>query len=290
MRRALVIAVCLSTAAALLSGCSSTSGAARADVRTIDMGGTTREYRVHAPAEVADNAALVVFLHGGFGSASQAESAYGWDELADREGFIVAYPEGDGVAWNAGSCCGSPARDDVDDVAFISAATAALQQEYGIESERTFATGMSNGAMMAYRLACDTELFAAIAPVSGTIVKACDSPRPTSVLHIHGLDDERVRFDGQTGSGLTRVDGLPVEDAVALWRTIDGCGEPVLTDDPPVSTSTATCADGREVTLITIADAGHQWPGADGKRVADPDTVSTAIDATEVIWAFFDRS
>ncbi len=244
---------------------------------------------MHVPRDVAPDPSLVVMLHGGFGSAAQAESAYGWDELADRAGFVVAYPDGDGAAWNAGSCCGSPAKKDVDDVAFITAVVTTLQAEFGIAPERTFATGMSNGAMMAYRLACDTDVFAAIAPVSGTIVTACDDPHPASVLHIHGLQDERVRYDGETGSGATRVDGVAVEDAIALWRTADGCAEPTVTEAAPVTTSTALCSDDREVTLITIADAGHQWPGAQGTRVADPDAVSTAIDATEVIWEFFAR-
>lgn len=274
---------------ALLAGCASVPDRPEAGARTIDVDGVQREYLVHEPASLAAQPSLVIFLHGGFGSAAQAESAYGWDDLADREGIIVAYPEGDGVAWNAGSCCGSPARNDTDDVAFIAAVTAELQAEFGIAPEHTFATGMSNGAMMAYRMACETDIFAAIAPVSGTVVTDCVSPHPVSLLHIHGLEDERVRYDGEVGSGATRVDGLAVEDAVALWRSADGCAAPTVLDAAPVLTSTAECADGREVTLITIADAGHQWPGADGRRVADPDAVSTAIDATEVIWLFFNR-
>jgi polyhydroxybutyrate depolymerase len=291
MTRAVKAIAIVTALAALLAGCSPVRDrGAATESRSITVGGEQREYLVHVPDHLSDQPSLVVFLHGGFGSAAQAESAYGWDALAEREGIIVAYPEGDGVAWNAGSCCGSPAKTDVDDVAFITALTAQLQTEFGVAPSRTFATGMSNGAMMAYRMACDTAVFAAIAPVAGTIVTECDAPRPASVLHIHGLLDERVRYDGETGSGATRVDGLAVEEAVALWRTADGCGTPTVIDAAPVTTSSTECADGREVTLITIADAGHQWPGADGKRVADPDAVSTAIDATEVIWQFFERA
>lgn len=292
MRRVLTSLALFAVVGLVLSGCAALGvrdAAAASETRTIDFGGLDRSYIVHTPGELAAEPSLVVFLHGGFGSAAQAESAYGWDELADREGFVVAYPDGDGAAWNAGSCCGSPAKKDVDDVAFITAVASTLQAEFGIAAERTFATGMSNGAMMAYRMACDTAVFAAIAPVAGTIVTPCETPPPTSVLHIHGLEDERVRYDGETGSGATRVNGLAVEDAIALWRTADGCAEPTVTEAAPVSTSTALCADDREVTLITIADAGHQWPGAQGRRVADPDAVSTAIDATEVIWEFFAR-
>ena len=292
MRRELTSLALLAVAGSVLSGCAALGvrdTAPASETRTIESGGLDRSYIVHTPGKLAAEPSLVVFLHGGFGSASQAQSAYGWNELADREGIIVAYPNGVDKAWNAGSCCGSPVRDSVDDVAFIAQLTADLQAEFGIPASRTFATGMSNGAMMAYRMACETTVFSAIAPVAGTIATPCDGPQPTSVLHIHGLEDERVRYGGETGSGVTRVDGLAVEESVALWRAVDGCDEPVVTEESPVVTNSSQCADGREVTLITIADAGHQWPGADGERVADPDAVSTAIDATESIWAFFDR-
>ncbi|WP_454856254.1 alpha/beta hydrolase family esterase [Promicromonospora soli] len=256
--------------------------------RTIDVDGTSREYLVHVPDRRAAEATLVVFLHGGFGSAAQAEFAYDWDEIADRERIVVAYPQGDGAAWNAGDCCGTPARRSVDDVAFISAVVAELQAELGVAPSRTFATGMSNGAMMTYRMACDTDMFAAIAPVAGTVVTPCDSPPPASVLHIHGLDDERVRYDGEPGSGATRVDGLPVDDVIALWRAADACQDPVVTHLPPLTTTRSSCADGRVVELITISGAGHQWPGAAGRGLSDPDPASSAINATETIWDFFD--
>jgi polyhydroxybutyrate depolymerase len=265
------------------------SSAHGTEPRTLDVQGTTREYRVHVPDRLASDTALVVFLHGGFGSAAQAESAYGWDELADREGFVVAYPQGDGVAWNAGDCCGAPARKGIDDVAFISAVTAELQTEFGIAPSRTFAAGMSNGAMMVYRMACDTTVFAAIASVAGTIVTSCDDPAPVSVLEIHGLDDERVRYDGDPGSGATRVDGMPIDGVIALWRETDTCQDQVDTAEPPVTTIRSECADDRVVELITIAGAGHQWPGASAEGLADPDPASPALDATETVWEFFDE-
>lgn len=274
--------------AALLSGCTpSAAPVSGTQSRTIEVDGTSREYLVHIPDELGAEPTLVVFVHGGFGSAAQAESAYGWDAIADQNDVIVAYPQADGLAWNAGSCCGKAARSGIDDVAFVSAMVAELQGEFGVDPSRTFGTGMSNGAMMVYSMACETDVFAAIAPVAGTIVTGCDSPAPTSVLHIHGLDDDRVRFDGEPGSGTTRVDGMPIEDVTALWRAADACAPPTVVDEPPVTTSRAECPDGRAVELITIAGAGHQWPGASGRGLADPDPASSAIDATETIWTFF---
>lgn len=256
------------------------------EVRTIEIDGTSREYRVHVPEALADDPALVVMLHGGLGSAAQAESAYGWDGVADAEGFVVVYPEGVGRTWNAGDCCGGAARDGVDDVAFLSALVADLQREFGVDPARTFGTGMSNGAMMTYRMACDTDVFAAIAPVAGTLVAPCGAATPTSVLHVHGLDDDKVRMDGEPGDGPGRVDGMPIADLNALWRQIDACDDPVVTENPPVTTSTAACTEGRTVILVTVADAGHQWPGSVAREGAS-DAPSGALAATDLIWRFF---
>jgi len=286
-RRHLAVLLVAVTAAAALTGCARAhDDRPSAAARTIEVDGVTRAYRVHVPDRLADDPALVVMLHGGLGSARQAEEAYGWDDAADAAGFVVAYPDGLGRTWNAGDCCGRAAREEVDDVAFLTALVTALQDEFGVSADRTFGTGMSNGAMMTYRLACETDLFAAIAPVAGTLVTACDDPAPASVLHVHGLDDGSVRMDGAPGDGVGDVDGMPIADVIALWREADGCGEPVVTEAPPVTTSTSACADGRTVTLVTIAGAGHQWPGSVAREGAT-DQPSDALDATAVIWEFF---
>ena len=289
--RRLSVVIALIAVAITATGCTTgdESASAGTESRTVDVDGTPREYLVHIPDRLAPDPALVVFLHGGFGSAAQAEATYGWDQLADRDGIIVAYPQGNGVAWNAGDCCGAPARDGTDDVAFISAVTAELQTEFEVTPARTFATGMSNGAMMAYRMACDAAVFAAIAPVAGTIVTACADPAPVSVLHIHGLDDERVRFDGEGGSGVTRVDGMPVDDVIALWRQVDACQDPATTGQPPLVITRSDCADGRVVELIAIEGEGHEWPGTTRSSLADPDAdpATSAVNATETIWTFF---
>jgi polyhydroxybutyrate depolymerase len=285
-RRSLALLLAAVTATAALTGCARGADPDPATTRTIAVDGVTREYRVHVPAALGDDPALVVMLHGGLGSAKQAEAAYGWDAVADTEGFVVAYPEGVTRTWNAGDCCGGAEREDVDDVAFLTALVDELQDEFGVSPARTFGTGMSNGAMMTYRLACEIDLFAAIAPVAGTIVTDCDDPAPASVLHLHGLDDGSVRMDGAPGDGVGDVDGMPIADVNALWRQADGCGEPAVTEALPVTTSTAACADGRTVTLITIAGAGHQWPSSVAREGA-ADRPSDALDATAVIWEFF---
>lgn len=293
-RRILVALLAVTSIAALLTGCGLRDdepepASARTESRVIVVDGAERAYRVHIPEQLAADPALVVMLHGGVGSARQAERAYGWNDEADAAGFVVVYPDGVSRTWNAGDCCGGAERDGVDDVAFLTALVAELQGEFGVTSDRTFATGMSNGAMMTYRLACETELFAAIAPVAGTIVTGCDAPAPTSVLHIHGLDDSQVRMDGEPGDGMGDVDGMPIADVNALWRAAGACADPVVTDEPPVTTSVSDCADGRHVVLVTVADAGHQWPGSVAREGA-ADQPSDAFDATTMIWEFFDAA
>ena len=233
-----------------------------ASIHTISVGGHDRVYRLHKPSGLSAPAGLVVVLHGGFGSAEQAERSYGWDQLADSSKFVVVYPDGVNRAWNVngGDCCGRPAREHVDDVAFIGAAIADIAKNVRIDAARVYATGMSNGAMMSYTLACATALFAAIGPVSGTQLDPCRSPHPLSVMAIHGTADPMVPYGGGPGRGFAHINGPPVPDLNAFWRKVDHCQTPAESTSGSVTTSTAGCADNRGVALITVGDGGHNWP------------------------------
>ncbi len=181
------------------------------------------------------------------------------------------FPVGTSVhTLHAGGCCGRPARDGVDDVAFITAAVDDIAGGVGIDPARVYATGISNGGMMAYALACHTGRFAAIGPDSATQLQ-CPDPHPTSVAHIHGTGDRLIRYDGGRGAGVAHIDGPPVPDVNAFWRGVDHCAPPASSTDGPVTTSTADCADGRAVVLVTVDGGGHEWPGF----------------ATETLWRFF---
>lgn len=263
-----------------------------ASQQSLQIGGLTRTFRVYRPRDLPASAPLVVMLHGGFGDADQAERSYGWDAEADREHFAVLYPDGEHRAWNTGGgCCGDPARQGLDDVGFITAAVRAVEAEIPIDADRVYATGISNGGIMAYRLACDSDLFAAIGPDSATLLGDCPAPKALSVLHIHGTADTRIPYSGGRGDGSAHIDGPPVPAVVATWRAADGCAAPTVAVAGVVTTSTAACPHGRTVELITITGAGHQWPGSEQHPVrqallgADPP--STALNATEVFWQFF---
>lgn len=258
----------------------------------IESGGRQRTFRLYRPAGLTDPAPLVVMLHGGFGSAAQAEDSYGWDAEADSGHFLVAYPDGVNHAWNGGGgCCGTPASSGVDDVAFISAMVALVRGEVPVDPSRIYATGISNGGIMAYRLVCDTKLFAAIGPDSATLLGGCPAPAAVSVIAIHGTADHNIPYNGGPGDGFGHIDGPAVPTVIADWRAVDQCSTPSATVAGTVTTSLATCPSGRAVELITIAGAGHQWPGSASKpviqRLLGLDAPSKALNATDVIWRFF---
>jgi polyhydroxybutyrate depolymerase len=242
-------------------------------VHTINVGGHDRTYRLYKPKGLPASASLVVMLHGGFGTDAQAERSYGWDELADSSKFVVAYPDGLNRAWNVngGGCCGRPAKQGIDDVGFITAAIADIKRNVSIDASRVYATGMSNGGMMSYTLACDTGIFAAIGPVSGTQLDPCRSPHPVSVMTIHGTKDPLVPYGGGPGRGFAHINGPPVPESNAFWRKVDQCQTPVETTGGSVTTSTAGCPDNRSVVLITVDGGGHDWPDF----------------ATDKLWQFF---
>jgi polyhydroxybutyrate depolymerase len=259
---------------------------------SIAVGGATRTYIVYRPAVLPASTPLVVMMHGGYGSASQAERSYHWDAEADAGHFLVAYPDGLNRAWNTGGgCCGIPGRTGTDDVGFITAMVSAVSRALPVDASRVYATGISNGGIMAYTLACRTTVFAAIGPDSATQLGGCPHPSRVSVIAIHGTADHNIPYTGGPGDGTAHIDGPPVPAVNAGWRRIDQCAPPAASVAGPVTDSVAKCPAGRSVELVTIAGAGHQWPGATAKpalqKLLQLDPPSTALDATAVIWRFF---
>ncbi len=237
--------------------------------------------------------ALVVMLHGRFGSASQAEDYYGWNDAADAGGFVVAYPNGTDWAWNAGGgCCREPGREDHDDVGFIVDMIDLIGSRLPVDPDRVFATGMSNGGKMAFRLACETDRFAAVAPVAGLQLVPCNSPKPTSILVIHGLDDDSAPFNGGPNAGSSNIDVPSIPAVIARWRTVNDCGNsPTEAVNDDVTDSFSACANGRAVELLAVANMKHVWPGSGRgpiERLFADYRGGDDINATQVIWQFFD--
>jgi polyhydroxybutyrate depolymerase len=283
-------------------GCATTATATPV-TSTGTLGGRT--YSLHVPAKARDHLPLVIVLHGGFGDAQRTEQRYGFDELADREGFAVVYPDGLQHHWNDGRA--DNGATSVDDVAFIRALIDELVAHAGIDPARVFVTGMSNGGIMTYRLGCElADKIRAIAPVSGTLAASlaptCHPARPLPVLAIHGTDDPLVPYGGGTvGLKTMRARGevIGAEAAVELFARGDGCtGAPTRTHVPDRDPSDGTtvdriayaCPAGMTVELLAIAGGGHTWPGSThagrmGARFVG--ATSRELSATERIWQFF---
>ncbi len=277
--------------------------------RAITWGGQIRMYRVYRPAKLNPLAPLVVMLHGGMGSARTTEAAYGWNALADREGFLVVYPQGVGGNWDVGGgCCGVAGESGVDDVGFVSAVVADVRTLASLDPHRTYAAGMSSGGMLAYRLACETTLFAAIGAVAATELGACVNPSPLSVIHVHGTADPTVPYAGVSGPGVAEILGPSIPALHTTWREVDRCGGDVVRTEGALTFTTAQCPSDRTVALVTIEGGGHAWPGViergpldaspspapTGSTTAAPvvtvgPTVATSpgYPTTERLWEFF---
>lgn len=280
-------------------------GRDRAETQSLQHDGQTRLYRVHVPAGYrADRPVpLVISMHGGGGNMDiQADDRfYRWISQSERGGFIVVFPNGYSrlpggqlATWNAGGCCAAARERGSDDVGFIRALVAQLRGRYAIDGQRIFATGMSNGGMMAYRLACEmADTVRAVAAVAGTDnTQQCAPSRPVAVLHIHARDDDHVPFDGGLGPrSFARAESphASVADTLARWRSRDGCpGTPprtVLEVPGARCEQHGPCRDASVVQACITDSGGHSWPGGTKPRGnAEP---STAIDATALIWDFF---
>jgi polyhydroxybutyrate depolymerase len=183
----------------------------------------------------------------------------------------------------------------VDETAFVAALLDDLPGVVAVDPKRVYATGISNGGMMAYQLACTLSgRIAAIAPVAGEMTMAasdCRPTRPVPVLVIHGTADRNLPFDGGPGARALAVhDVRSVAAAIEFWRANNRCADaPAASQQGAVRrTRYLECSEGGEVELVAIEGGGHSWPGGDRMaRFLDPP--SNALDASAEIWRFFAR-
>lgn len=275
--------------------------------RSLVVADRQRAYIVHVPRSGDGTRPLpVVFaFHGGGSNAAQMVDFCGLDEKADQEGFLVVYPSGTGrteqlLTWNAGNCCGYAAHEKVDDVAFVRELLDDLSKVARLDADRVYATGMSNGGMMAYRLAAElSERIAAIAPVSGPMgIDACHPKRPVPVMHFHGIDDKFAPFKGGRGErSLSQTDFHSVEFSIDCWVKTNECqAEPVVKqesaqveDGTQVTRKTwGRGKHGAEVVLIEIAGGGHTWPGRKPPLLFLGKSTKN-ISANDEMWEFFKK-
>jgi polyhydroxybutyrate depolymerase len=257
----------------------------------IEVNGLTRSYRLYIPScyDPSQPVPLVFSLHGFTSNPEQQAHYSGFDALADEEGFIAVYPRGSGapLRWNAG-IDGLNTGDTVDDVAFISALIEHLYQTLWIDPARIYMTGLSNGGGMSHRLACAlADRVAAIGTVAGAYPSLdqndCTPSRPVPVIAFHGTADPIVPYEGNRYLP-------PITDWAAAWAARNGC-DAAPADLPASGSVTGVryggCDADAEVILYTVDGGGHTWPGGPALPVFITGPTSSVIDASRVMWAFF---
>lgn len=271
-------------------------------LRSLTIGDQARTYLVHIPSsrDPKKAATVVLALHSAALNGTSMARLCGLNEKADQAGFVVVYPNGTGATkhflyWDAGGVRGRVS----DDVGFIAKVLDDLATVVYVDPKRVFATGMSNGAMMCYRLAAElSDRIAAIAPVAGTMaLETCHPARPVSVMHFHGTKDGLVLFGGPDDRTPKNLKFLSVEATVRAWVKTNGCPEIPVTLNLPaqeqdgIAVQCKTYGPGREgseVILYVIEGGGHTWPGRE-PPVRFLGKSARSISANDRIWEFFQK-
>jgi polyhydroxybutyrate depolymerase len=276
--------------------------------KEVTVGGLTRTYRLHLPLgheKKKGPRPLVFAFHGGGGSGASTERKVKLSELADKEGFIVAYPDGIGRNWNDGRANSKTVahKKKIDDLAFVKVMISEIDKLHKVDPSRIYATGASNGGIFSHYVAANmSDRFAAIAPIIGGIAKAFHPKfrpaQPVSVLIIQGTKDALVPYSGGNIARGGRGQIISTDDAVKTWVSHNGCeAEPVkakLPDRDPkdkcrVETYTYSKGkNGTSVVLYKIVGGGHTWPGVPPSKPR-PENICKDFDAATTIWEFFKK-
>jgi len=258
-----------------------------------------RQYKVHIPPsyDCRVPTPLLFCIHGLMqngvmfcvnGSSGKTAGAKGFVDKSNEAGFILVIPTGAGNAWNGAGCCGNT---NLDDVALFKALVTEVSKHANVDSKRVYATGLSNGGYMSYRLACEAaDVFTAVAPGSGGLSgQACNPSKPISVLDIHGDADGIVAYSQQAPSmaAVAMGNGCMTTTTPA---TVPGSG-----GDTECITRTG-CPNGIEVTSCTVKGGGHVWfgdpscgTGAGTLGCGFVGANSTFLYNTDAVWDFLKR-
>jgi len=256
-----------------------------------------RKYLVMVPDNYSGDEGypLVIYLHSGSGNNIRRDMGYvdiNW--VGNDNNFIIVYPAAR-PSWSSGIGDNPLIKvPDNDDVLFISNLIDHLSEEYNVDLSRVYATGWSNGAFMAYKLACQlSHRIAAVASVGGMMsystMEECNPTRPVSVLSIHGTKDNWMNFEGEEG-------WHSVDETVEYWSEINQCQISEMSPVPDLDSSDGStvekiayqdCLDSSSVVLYEVIDGGHAWP--DMPKDLGYGSINRDINAGEVIWEFFEQ-
>lgn len=266
-------------------------------VNTLRAGGRERSYQLYVPKKARRApAGLVIAFHGGGQNVKRFSEGVSVTEMADRYGFVVALPQGIKNTWNAGGNppAGYAETNRIDDLSFVSAMLDQLTATGRIDPDKVYAMGVSKGGMMAYWAACNMPArFAAIAVVAGTL-SAPDCPRfdDTSLLHIHGENDQNVPFYGGRGAYTAKGSYWPSAfDGIQKFKQAENCTaqETVSRVAPDTLCRSYSCSGSESVEYCLVDDGGHAWPGGQSSKRHKKRGiyVSPYFDATSYIANFF---
>lgn len=294
----------LIVAAALVALGVRTAVAQRGDVAvTLHTDAMARHYLLHVPGGSAPAGGwpLLVALHGNMGNGAGMVRLTHLDDVADRRGFVVAYPDGVDRSWADGRGVTDADSKGIDDVAFLDSLVADAGRRTTIDTHRLYVAGISNGGFMTQRLACDrATTYAAVAIVDALLTTpmangACKPGAPIAVMIIAGTADPLVPYaGGDVRRGRGHV--LDAQRSAAQWAQWDRCGSataPVqLPDSARDGTTTSVvryegCAGGSAVWLVSVDGGGHTWPG--GRQYLPRLVIgrtSRDFDASEYVWSF----
>ena len=244
---------------------------------------------------------LVIFLHGGGGKGTSSAFESKFNLKANKEKFIVVYPNGYKKSWNDVRKGSKASLEEINDIKYISELLKKLKSDYKIDSRRIYLAGVSNGGFMAQTLACKLpNTFAATASVIASFPKKllndCNLNNSGGILYILGTKDPFVPFNG--GIIKTKAGGevFSANESINIWAEYNNCEKNFYTDKLPDLTEDKitvmkiyfkNCSAETEVILYKLINGGHQYP--QGITIPTVGNKCTDINATDVIWNFFKR-
>ena len=283
--------------------------------KQITYDGLQRSYWKYVPdghRQGTDHYPLLIALHGGTSTGKSMALLTEFNNLARKDGFIVVYPDGVEKHWNDGRdlqmfrC----QHENINDVGFISALIDQMAAQHPVDLDRVYVTGISNGAMMAHRVAVElSSSVAAAAMVAGNIpenYKERIPEVPVPMLVMNGTEDQIMPWSGGTIGFITdRGRAVSVKETINFWRVHNNCqNDPEIAYKPDIATDDGTRvrtetyinkAGTAMAMLYAIEGGGHTWPGANPKIRQNPPQVpkeyiglmSSDIDGSEEIYTFF---
>lgn len=256
-----------------------------------------RQYLLYVPDSYNANkpAPLIISIHGFAEWPAHQAHISRWNELADELGFIIVYPSGTNFPkrWRTMGLTSNPGDPEVD-VQFISDLIDTLEANYNIDPSRIYANGLSNGGGMSYLLACKmADRIAAIGSVSGAYtypLDQCTPFRPVPLIAFHGNADPIVPYLGGPSHSF-EIPFPSVPEWMKGWAERNQCKTSTLIPQQGEisGVSWSDCSENADVTFYSIAGGGHSWPGGNPIPAFIVGKTSQAVDATRVMWQFFEK-